>query len=311
MLKLNKAVRICGLALGLVLGLTACTGQDLLNGSGDSSLGQFIAHIREVHHPTPNDDGSFPDYDDPDGRAFANNLGFDIVLTHSTLSWQHLTLISDGNDPDCVGGSDQDVELNGTVDLLGDDLVTSLLISHPIEDAVYCSFRLILAPQEEGDHQHALLADHADEGTDATIHLEGEWALAGASGDFNVDSVEEVTVEGNFRARVDGVLGEHPVHFHEGETELTIIFGLEYDALFADVDFENDSQAYTDVSYEKSDLLIFGAEGAGLPNEIHQRYADRRLTIPMPGPVRSLNLATSVGIALYEAYRQMPQNSKT
>ena len=62
---------------------------------------------------------------------------------------------------------------------------------------------------------------------------------------------------------------------------------------------------YTDVQYNENDLLIFGAEGAGLPDTIHQRYAEQRIQIPMPGPVRSLNLATSVGIVLYEAYRQL------
>ena len=44
---------------------------------------------------------------------------------------------------------------------------------------------------------------------------------------------------------------------------------------------------------------------AGLPAELHERYKEHRLHIPMWGPVRSLNLATSVGIVLYEAYRQI------
>ena len=52
-------------------------------------------------------------------------------------------------------------------------------------------------------------------------------------------------------------------------------------------------------------VLIFGRETAGLPDEIHERYRDRFFTIPMLAPqVRSLNLSTSVGIAVYEALRQ-------
>ena len=63
---------------------------------------------------------------------------------------------------------------------------------------------------------------------------------------------------------------------------------------------------YTQVRYRDGDGLLFGGESFGLPAEVHERYADRALTIPMPaGKVRSLNLATAVGIALYEALRQV------
>ncbi len=52
--------------------------------------------------------------------------------------------------------------------------------------------------------------------------------------------------------------------------------------------------------------LLFGKETAGLPEEIHKKYADRRFRIPMRDheKCRSLNLANSVNIALYEALRQ-------
>src|SRR4051812_36736267 len=51
--------------------------------------------------------------------------------------------------------------------------------------------------------------------------------------------------------------------------------------------------------------LVFGRETGGLPPELHERYADRFVTMPMYSPhVRSLNLSTSVGIAVYEALRQ-------
>ena len=52
-------------------------------------------------------------------------------------------------------------------------------------------------------------------------------------------------------------------------------------------------------------VLIFGRETRGLPPEIHERYRDRFVTMPILSPhVRSLNLSTSVGIALYEVLRQ-------
>ena len=52
-------------------------------------------------------------------------------------------------------------------------------------------------------------------------------------------------------------------------------------------------------------VLIFGRETGGLPQEIHDRYPDRFVGMPILSPVvRSLNLSTSVGIAVYEVLRQ-------
>jgi tRNA (cytidine/uridine-2'-O-)-methyltransferase len=52
-------------------------------------------------------------------------------------------------------------------------------------------------------------------------------------------------------------------------------------------------------------VLIFGRETGGLPQDLHDRYRDRFITMPMLSPhVRSLNLSTSVGIAVYEVLRQ-------
>lgn len=52
-------------------------------------------------------------------------------------------------------------------------------------------------------------------------------------------------------------------------------------------------------------VLIFGRETVGLSPEIHARYQDRVVTMPILSErVRSLNLSTSVGIALYEVLRQ-------
>jgi tRNA (cytidine/uridine-2'-O-)-methyltransferase len=52
-------------------------------------------------------------------------------------------------------------------------------------------------------------------------------------------------------------------------------------------------------------VLVFGRETGGLPAELHERYRDRFLAMPVLLPhVRSLNLSTSVAIALYEVLRQ-------
>lgn len=52
-------------------------------------------------------------------------------------------------------------------------------------------------------------------------------------------------------------------------------------------------------------VLIFGRETGGLAAEIHEKYRERFYAMPIQSPlVRSLNLSTSVGIALYEVLRQ-------
>ncbi len=57
-------------------------------------------------------------------------------------------------------------------------------------------------------------------------------------------------------------------------------------------------------------VLVFGRETGGLPPEIHDRYRDRFVGMPIHSPlVRSLNLSTSVGIAVYEVLRQRSKPS--
>lgn len=64
-------------------------------------------------------------------------------------------------------------------------------------------------------------------------------------------------------------------------------------------------RSYTDWTYQNNDCLVFGRETRGLPEDILEANQENCLTIPMPNSnIRSLNLATSVGIVLYEALRQ-------
>jgi len=67
------------------------------------------------------------------------------------------------------------------------------------------------------------------------------------------------------------------------------------------------SRPFWDAPLAASDgtVLVFGRETGGLPPELHARYRDRFVTLPIHSPqVRSLNLAMTVGIALYEVLRQ-------
>jgi tRNA (cytidine/uridine-2'-O-)-methyltransferase len=63
-------------------------------------------------------------------------------------------------------------------------------------------------------------------------------------------------------------------------------------------------QNYTNVVYSSDQAFIFGSETAGLPQATLDRWKDRTARIPMIEGRRCLNLATSVGIAVYEGIRQ-------
>ena len=65
------------------------------------------------------------------------------------------------------------------------------------------------------------------------------------------------------------------------------------------------SREYTAANFKPGDYLIFGKETKGLPKDTLQLYQDRCYTLPMHNPhIRSLNLAMTAGIVLYEALRQ-------
>ncbi|HET9527459.1 MAG TPA: tRNA (cytidine(34)-2'-O)-methyltransferase [Pyrinomonadaceae bacterium] len=64
-------------------------------------------------------------------------------------------------------------------------------------------------------------------------------------------------------------------------------------------------RVYTDWQFHSDDCLVFGRETRGLPENLLRANWENCLRIPMLNPnIRSLNLATSVGIVLFEALRQ-------
>ncbi len=64
------------------------------------------------------------------------------------------------------------------------------------------------------------------------------------------------------------------------------------------------NKPYFEVSFRSGDYLLFGSETEGLSMELMQKRWDHAITIPMSKEGRSLNLAVSVGVILYEAIRQ-------
>ena len=64
------------------------------------------------------------------------------------------------------------------------------------------------------------------------------------------------------------------------------------------------SDCYSKLNYQVGDVLLFGPESRGLPEEIRAR-SDERLRLPMKGTSRSLNLSNCAAIVVYEAWRQL------
>jgi tRNA (cytidine/uridine-2'-O-)-methyltransferase len=64
-------------------------------------------------------------------------------------------------------------------------------------------------------------------------------------------------------------------------------------------------QSYHEIQYHLDDMLIFGPESRGLPQEILNLFPDHLIRIPMLNIGRSLNLSNSVAIIVYEALRQL------
>ncbi|HKK17303.1 MAG TPA: tRNA (cytidine(34)-2'-O)-methyltransferase [Opitutales bacterium] len=65
-------------------------------------------------------------------------------------------------------------------------------------------------------------------------------------------------------------------------------------------------KSYWQAEFADGDGLVFGNEGHGAPDWLHRELSQNRVTIPQKNPaMRSLNLSTAVGIACYEALRQV------
>ena len=62
-------------------------------------------------------------------------------------------------------------------------------------------------------------------------------------------------------------------------------------------------QSFYEFEFHLSDILLFGWESAGVPDNVHQ-IVNHRLTIPMKEEVRSINLSSSVALVLGEGLRQ-------
>jgi len=67
----------------------------------------------------------------------------------------------------------------------------------------------------------------------------------------------------------------------------------------------NAERNYTEAPYSAQSVLVFGNETDGMPEKILEKHPEQCFRIPMPGGVRSLNLANAVSVVLYEGMRQL------
>ena len=95
------------------------------------------------------------------------------------------------------------------------------------------------------------------------------------------------------------------IHYYDSITEVLNTY-KNCNAFFATT---KAPQSYHEVDYNQNDLLIFGKETAGLSEELLKNNLDSCIRIPMIDKARSLNLANSVAIILYEALRQTDFNN--
>ena len=90
--------------------------------------------------------------------------------------------------------------------------------------------------------------------------------------------------------------------------DVQIIESLEEYLLKCDKNFyffsSHAKKLYTEIDYFPDDILIFGSETAGLSPYFHTKYPEKFCTLPMKENSRCLNLANTVSIVLYEAWRQ-------
>ncbi|SMC75806.1 tRNA (uridine(34)/cytosine(34)/5-carboxymethylaminomethyluridine(34)-2'-O)-methyltransferase TrmL [Sporomusa malonica] len=90
------------------------------------------------------------------------------------------------------------------------------------------------------------------------------------------------------------------VHVHENFSEVLTLYqghNIYYNTTKA-------NKRHSDINYQSDDMLVFGKETAGLPQELLDSYPEDCIRIPMIDDARSLNLSNAAAVVVYEALRQ-------
>ncbi len=210
--------------ISMLLVLARCSGADL-TAQANQNPGVFGGlHLSFIQHGEagailPNPAGE---------KEFDTDLGYHIRLQDARIYWHRIELISSGADPECLGGNDQSLALNRLQDFLGEDGMADDLLETQIPLVSYCQFKLSFAPSEHAAIKHHDGEDHGSDTAAEGYHLKGVWSKGPDSGDFHIESLGETVVSGEFT---------HPLHFHEGESEVAVTFEVHYDELLNGIEF--------------------------------------------------------------------------
>lgn len=236
-----KTIKIAALASALLF--SACSGNSLLAPNPDDNETPGTLTVTALHGDAeagalaPNAGGE---------KELVTDLGYQITLQEAVVNWKELTLVSSGDDPECVGGLDQHISLDRSEDILLEDLVEKNLAVAQVPITGYCSYEITVGPSEahavkfhEGE-EHG--ADDAAGGVPVAFHLQGTWSKDANSGTFELVSTEPFLATGIFEAEEEGVVIPHPLHFHGEETETTVTFAHHYEGWLDGIDFAADTQ---------------------------------------------------------------------
>lgn len=237
-----------------------CSGNSLIDDVNPGASVEMVElQLSVVQHLS---DGSELEADMDGSKSFVNDLGYTVKLTEAKVNWKTLKLVSGGEDPECQAGLDQTLEIDSSQDFLGEDLLSHLLGEYQVPQAAFCGYELTLAPGETG----GAIKNHEGEdhggGTSSfpeSFHLAGTWMKDAATGDFHIDTTDPVILSGAFHSMHDGEMVEHPLHFHDGETSKSLLFGTKYDVLLNGVDFQGQ-----DEGAQRAQVI------ANFPNALHQ-----------------------------------------
>lgn len=72
---------------------------------------------------------------------------------------------------------------------------------------------------------------------------------------------------------------------------------------------QHGKKSFWEAEFTHESVLVFGSETKGLPGAFIKKYQDHVYSIPMGGPIRSLNVSSSVAVVIYEALRQVRNRS--
>lgn len=224
----------------LIIFSAACEGGSLVNTSSDAEItidpdSTNLVTVASVHHRSPDENGDVSDegFHVGDKLIFTKGEGDQevaIELSEALISWKRFSLISDGDDPSCVEGTQSNININKVEDFLSTDLETMTLGQQSVPRISYCQYQVLIAPL--GDDE----IEESDLDPSLSYSFQGIWTRGNQTGKFLIQSSDEVELNINFKTKEDGETIDHPLHFESEDESPTVLLGNKYDDLFNGVE---------------------------------------------------------------------------